>query len=101
LWSLGLALLSPLIVRFYLSWPDSASLGVDAGIGAVPERESVRGAAVLVKNVSFAPLGRLRGLKPRIIFASDAALKRRSSTVLPAVSLCTPKPQGLKAHIHS
>jgi hypothetical protein len=61
----------------------------------VPEREFVRGVAVLVKNVSFAPLG--LGLKPRIIFVSNAALKRRSSTVLRvSIVLDTSEPQGLK-----
>jgi hypothetical protein len=62
----------------------------------VPEREFVRGAAILVKNVFFARLGLvLQGLKPRIILTSNAALKRRSSTVLHvSVALDTSKPQG-------
>jgi hypothetical protein len=65
----------------------------------VPEREFVRGAAVLCKELFFRPFGAgcFRGLKPRIISASIAALKRRSSTVLPAsVVLDSSRPRGLK-----
>jgi hypothetical protein len=63
----------------------------------VPEREFVRGATGLVKSF-FRPFGAgAAGLKPRILFGSNAALKRRSSTVLLAFGgAFYLAPQGLK-----
>jgi hypothetical protein len=74
-------------------------MGVDAGNWVVPEREFVRGVAVLVKELWLPFLGACAsGAKaPCHFVASYAALKRRSSTMLHAsVVLDTSKPQGLK-----
>jgi len=70
---------------------------MDAGIGLCPNGNLF---GVQRSFKELCPCG--LGLKPRIIFASNAALKRRSSTVLlVSVMLDTSKPQGLKPDLNA
>ena len=69
-------------------------MGVEAGLGR--SRTGICPGYSCVVESLFRPFwGGFRGLKPRIISASNAALKRRSSTVLlVSVVLLTCEAQG-------